>query len=205
MNIFWLLHLLSLAVIQVGCTPKISQEDPLIGQVIEGRYYDPQGFFSVSLPTPEIPLIGESGSPSDFSGVIFYLPENLQRVEVVKIPDQDFLYIAMEISKEERKEMLKVLFHEKILPLITKNLLKPHLICEKIVPLEEEGGYFVLLSFQDEDREIVEAFLSCFMGDKYVIFSYRGECSEEEYLINLLKLQNSFRNEDGSIRPSFQA
>lgn len=170
-------------------------EEALLGKVEEGRYYDPQGFFSIDLPQGEVSRIQESGSLEDYSGVIFCQGEALNRVEAVKIPDQDFMYIALEMGKDQRKEMLKMIFQEKIFPLISKEDLKADILCEKLICLDEESGYFVLLSLKKEDFEIQEAFLSCFIGDQYVIFSHREKLGEDAHIQALLHLHNSFKNE----------
>lgn len=178
-----------------ACCPK-SYEEVLLGKVEKGRYYDPQGFFSIGIPYEEVWRIGESGAPADYSGVIFYnSPENLQRVEAVKIPDPDFIHLAMGTSKEERSEMLQVLFHEKIVPLITKNELQAEVLYIDLVPLEEEQGYFVLLRLGNGEFCFIEGFLSCFICDQYVIFSSRSPCTKEEHLQRLLAFYSSFRNE----------
>lgn len=189
----------------VSCCPRQAQ---MCGTICEGRYFDPQGLFSVEVPSSEFCRIGESENVPSCSGVIFFESEGqLKRVESLQLPDQDFLSIALETTKEERSHLLMDLFQDRILPLMmSKADLKADITTDELVSLGEESGYFAVISISNGRTEVQEGFLSCFVGDQYVLFSERApEGDKEQFLNDLIQLYQSYKNENlESVKPFSQ-
>lgn len=175
------------------------RQSEMCGSISEGRYFDPQGLFSVDVPSSEFCRIGESENVPSCSGVIFFENQGqLKRVESLQLPDQDFMSIALEITKEERNNLLMDLFQDRILPLmLSKAELKATITADELVSLGEESGYFAVISISNGQTEVQEGFLSCFIGDQYVLFSERtSDGDKEQFLNDLIQLYQSYKNEN---------
>jgi len=151
----------------------------------------------MALPCPCCWEIVEPPIPQDCSSVVFYKEcGELERVEAIQISDQDLICIALETSREERGEILQDLFLNRILPYVRKTC-SVEIEEERLVPLDAESGFFALLHLQTDQEKFVEGFLSCFIADRYVLFSRRvpRDLSNEDILNCLLEAYRSFRIE----------
>lgn len=217
-------YLLTLAVL-TSCESKFYREASLRGKVIDERYYDPKGWFSVETSKFYQRNIEEIGNER-VSGVIFYGElGGLKRFEASQHP----MISEWAADAKQDRDQIKFMFYEAGLEPINESYPGTTILHEDFVTLDDNNvAYFVILNIPQggslmhvetkQHLDSTRGFLVYLDGHQLVSLSYEhsqiavefirtygkktdGNKSEISSIIlgNLLDMQKGYRKENRGI------
>lgn len=157
-------------------TEKNIKKTHLLGQVHEGRYYEPANLFSIEVPSFYEEKNTEDHHSEGVSTVIFFSDfSSLLRLEVLYISDE-----KKQLSSNEAKiPFFKNFYQDEIVGNIKRAFPKTHTLFEK--ELLESGRYFAVVEIpgapsiknllSDEYEAPVRGYLISLVGNQFVIIS----------------------------------